>query len=401
MTVWRPDNAAQVREAIAWAAAEQQPLRLSGSGSKDGLGRPVEAAHHLELGSLAGVVSYEPEELVLTARPGTSLQAINEMLAQRHQELAFEPGDWSGLLGTASGSGTLGGIIACNLAGPRRIKAGAARDHFLGCSAVSGRGEIFKAGGKVVKNVTGYDLCKLLAGSYGTLAALTEVTVKVMPRAEKMRTLLLCGLGPDQSVVAMSAAAGSAHDVSGLVHLPAGVAARSSVSHVSGAAASVTAIRVEGPAPSVAHRLDALKALFGTQAALAELHSVNSAAFWGEVRDVTLLTADPGRPVWRLSVAPSEAPEILRRLEPLRPDCQLDWAGGLIWLALPAADDAHAASIRAALGGAGHATLIRAPAATRARVPVFQPLPAAHAALAARVKHSFDPQNILNPGRMG
>ena len=158
----------------------------------------------------------------------------------------------------APGAGTIGGALSCNLAGPRRLKAGAARDHFLGFKAVSGRGEAFQAGGRVVKNVTGYDLCKLLAGAHGTLAVLTEVTIKVLPAPEKSRTVLIYGLDDGGAILALSRALNSPHEVSGAAHLPAAVAARSTVDFVAGSGRAVTAIRVEGPGPSVEHRCEAL-----------------------------------------------------------------------------------------------------------------------------------------------
>src|SRR5207253_9026112 len=149
---------------------------------------------------------------------------------------------------------TLGGVLACNLSGPRRIKAGAARDHFLGFRAVSGRGESFKAGGKVVKNVTGYDLSKLMAGSYGTLAALEEVTVKVLPRPETVATVLFAGVAPEAASRLMGAALGSPHEVSGAAYLPPGTAMPLALP----LRPSTVALRIEGPAPSVAFRRDAL-----------------------------------------------------------------------------------------------------------------------------------------------
>jgi glycolate oxidase FAD binding subunit len=272
-TTFRPENADQVVEAVAWAAAEEAPLEVVSHGSKRGLGRPVRAANGIDVSGLTGITLYEPEELVLSARAGTPLAEIEAALEAKRQQLAFEPADLGPLFGAAAGRGSIGGMLACNLSGPRRIKAGAARDHFLGVQAVSGRGEAFKSGGRVVKNVTGYDLCKLLAGSYGTLAVLTEVTVKVMPAPEKTRTVLLYGLDDNRALDAMVRALQSAHEVSAVAHLPASLAARSQVSYVAAAAAAVTAIRVEGPGPSVDYRCDALRKGLSDLAESEELHS--------------------------------------------------------------------------------------------------------------------------------
>jgi len=410
-TTFKPENADQVVEAVAWAAAEEQPLEVVGRGSKRGFGRPVQAAHGIDLSGLAGITLYEPEELVLSARAGTPLAEIEAALEDQHQQLAFEPADLGPLLGAGAGQGSIGGMLACNLSGPRRIKAGAARDHFLGVHAVSGRGEAFKSGGRVVKNVTGYDMCKLLAGSHGTLAVLTEVTVKVMPAPEKTRTVMLFGLDDAGALAAMTRALQSAHEVSAAAHIPASIAAGSAVSYVAGAGAAVTVLRVEGPGPSVAYRCAALRKDLSDLAGSEELHSMNSTALWRELRDVAPFVGPPERPLWRISVPPQEGPRVAAEIVgSLDAAYFYDWGGGLIWLALPgpdesasdgAAADAGAGVVRAALGAAGgHAMLVRAPEALRAAVPVFQPQDPANAALTTRVKDGFDPKRVLNPGRM-
>jgi glycolate oxidase FAD binding subunit len=397
--VLQPATESEVVDLVRWAAAEALPLELVGGGSKAGFGRPVQSAHRLDLSALSGILDYQPDELVLTAAAATPMAEVDVALAERRQMLAFEPGDWAPLFGRPAGSGTLGGALACNLAGPRRLKAGAARDHFLGFRAVTGRGEAFKAGGKVVKNVTGYDLSKLLAGSFGTLAALTEVTVKVLPAPEKTRTLLLFGLADDAAIAALTRALAGPYEIAGAAHLPAGLADRLDVPHLEPGQAA-TALRLEGPAPSVEQRFTALRReLAGPGADIGELHSRNSIAFWRALRDVTPLVGQGV--LWRLSVPPSSGPAVAAALDLPGRAHFYDWGGGLIWLSLPSAADAHAGRVRAALSGGGHATLVCAPDAVRAAVPVFQPQPAALAALSRRVKESFDPHGILNPGRMG
>src|SRR5690348_6612261 len=252
VTHFRPSDESELVEIIQHAVAKEEPLELVAGGSKRGLGRPLQAPHRLELGAFSGIRVYEPEELVLTAGAATPLAEIEAALDRANQMLAFEPGDWRALLGAEDAAPTLGGVLACNLSGPRRIRQGGARDHFLGLKGISGRGEAFKAGGRVVKNVTGYDLCKLMAGSYGTLAALTEVTVKVLPRPEAEATVMLAGLAPEAASRVMAAALGSPHELSAAAYLPTGYGP-SSVP-----AASVV-LRVEGPAPSVAFRRRALQ----------------------------------------------------------------------------------------------------------------------------------------------
>jgi glycolate oxidase FAD binding subunit len=294
-------------------------------------------------------------------------------------------------------------VIACNLSGPRRVKSGAARDHFLGFHAISGRGEEFKSGGRVVKNVTGYDLSKLMAGSWGTLAVMTEVTVKVLPVPEKTRTALLVGADADTAVRAMLQAMQSPHEVSGATWLPASLAAASGVDLVSAQKGAVVALRVEGPAPSAEHRCSALRQMLSAFGDTEELHSVNSIAFWREVRDVRPFAgAGDDRAVWRISVPPATASAVVGELNEIAgAEAFMDWSGGLIWLALPCGDDASQATVRDAVDHVtGHATLFRAPREIRHTVPVFQPQPGAKGKLAQRVKDAFDPKGVLNPGRM-
>jgi glycolate oxidase FAD binding subunit len=399
----KPRDGAEVEAAIQWALAGGKTLEVTGRGTKRSIGRAAQWDATLDLSGLSGVTLYEPEELVLSAKAGTPLAEIEALVAASKQQLAFEPMDYGRLLGAAPDSGTIGGAIAANLSGPRRIKAGAARDHFLGFNAVSGRGETFKSGGRVVKNVTGYDLCKLLAGSWGTLAAMTEITVKTLPRAETEATVLVLKLDDGAARKAMAAAMGSYGDVSAASHLPAAVTAR--VAATASAGAAVTAFRLEGVAPSVAQRKTVLEALLAPCGTLGTLDETASRAFWRAVRDAAPFATDGpsgARDLWRISTVPARGPDVGRRLA-AEADAEIlyDWAGGLVWAALPPAADANASLVRATVAEAGgHATLIRAPAAVRAAVAVFTPEPPPLAALTKRVRDSFDPNGVLNPGRM-
>lgn len=399
----KPETPEQVRDAVRWSAENKTPIELIGHGTKRGMGRPGNVGHTLDVSALTGISLYEPEELVLSAGAGTPLSEIEDAVANSRQQLAFEPPDLSALLGHETGKGTLGGTIACNLSGPRRIKAGAARDHFLGFKAISGRGDDYKSGGRVVKNVTGYDLCKLLAGSWGTLGVMTELTVKVLPAPEKTRTVLIMGLDAKQGVAALTRAFHSPHDVTGGAWLPQSLATDSGASYVRDAGASVTAIRIEGPGPSVEYRCQALRDELAAFGPTEELHGHNSGRFWTEVRDV-LPFAKTGdtRPVWRISVPPQAGAEIVDGLTAeIGSDAFLDWGGGLVWLAASGAETLTAETIRTAVAASGgHATLIRAPEELRAAVPVFQPQSDGLAKLSARIKEGFDPLGILNPGRM-
>jgi len=395
----KPRDAQEVEDAVRWALGNDKALEVAGQGSKRAIGRPSQTDLTLELSGLSGVTLYEPAELVLSAKAGTPLAEIEALLEKNNQELAFEPMDYGPLLGLAAGLGTIGGTIATNLSGPRRIKAGAARDHFLGVTAVTGRAETIKSGGRVVKNVTGYDMCKVLAGSWGTLAAMTDVTIKVLPKAETEATVIIEGLDDALAAQAMAAAMGSSCDVSGAAHLPDHVA-----SYFDGLPKpqAATVLRLEGVAPSVAHRKHVLFALMKPFGAVALLDEKESRALWRSVRQVKPFAVDAARdrPLWRISTAPSKGHEIAALITPAA-QMYYDWGGGLIWAAMPFADEPDAASIRSAVASlGGHATLVRAPAALRASLDVFEPQEAGLAALNKRVKEGFDPKGVLNPGRM-
>jgi glycolate oxidase FAD binding subunit len=369
------------RELAEIIAATTDPLEIIGTGTKRALGRPVQAAATLDMSGFSSVIAYEPEELILEVGAATPLAEVEALIAARGQQLDFEPPDWSMLLGSAS-TGTVGGLVACNLSGPRRLKAGAVRDHILGLRGVTGAGDAFKAGARVVKNVTGYDLPKLLTGSYGTLAALTSVILKVLPQPETEETVVLTGLDDADAVATMSLAMQSPCEVSSAAYVPG----------------EAVYLRLEGIAPSVAYRRDALAKMLKTPVEV--MAAKSSAARWKAIRDGALFADQPSHPLWRLSVAPSQAPGIIRTLkESLDIRYLFDWAGGLIWIEVPPEHDAAASLLRGTFAQ-GHATLIRAPEAVRAAVDVFQPQAEALAALSARVKESFDPRHVLNPGRM-
>lgn len=381
-----PRDETDVAEAIRAAIAADAPLSIEGHGSKSALGRATPRERILSLAALTGVTLYEPQELVLTARAGTPLREIVALLDAQGQQLAFEPIDHAALLGGARDDATIGGVIAVNASGPRRIKAGAARDHLLGFRCVTGRGELVKSGGRVMKNVTGYDLSKLVTGSFGTLGALTEVTLKVLPKAETDETLFLTRLGEEKSLAALRKASGSPYEVSSFAYDPCGDAA---------------ALRLEGPEISVVTRRNDLIASFGASADV--LRGEESRSFWARLRDAEPIANGEGV-VWRVSLAPSDGFTFIERLR--RADAPLlshvyDWAGGLVWLRLETAADAHARTIRAIVDSlGGHATIIRADVDIRATTDVFHPQPSALAALARRMKEAFDPRFILERGRL-
>ena len=380
-----PATEAELSEAVRGARQRSEPLEIRGGGTRRGLGRPVQAAKTLDLAALSGISLYDPGALTLVAAAGTPLREVEEALAAEGQRLAFEPMDHRTLLGTA-GEPTIGAVAACNVSGPRRVQAGACRDSLLGMRFVDGAGQSIASGGRVMKNVTGYDLVKLLCGSWGTLGVLTEVCFKVLPRPERAATLVLEGLDSAGAVAAMSRSLGSPYEITGAAHLP-GDPAR-------------TALRVEGLAGQVDYRLDHLRRMHaGTPSHVVE--GAEHAAQWQAVRDAEPL-AGGTRPVWRLSVRPGDAPDVHDALQSeLGAETLFDWGGGLIWARVPESETAHAGEVRRILGAkGGHATLVRAAEPIRASVPVFQPQTDRIASLSRALRERFDPGRILNPGRM-
>ena len=405
MTI-RPEDEAALAAAVADAAASGQSLAIRGGATRSGLGHTVDGTP-LETTGLTGITLYEPGALTVVAKAGTPVAEIKAALEAESQMLAFEPMDHRAIYGT-TGTPTIGGVVAGNVSGPRRIQGGACRDSLLGLRFVDGRGTVIKNGGRVMKNVTGYDLAKLLAGAYGTLGVISEVSLKVLPKPEATATLMLHGLFHDDACAAMRSAMSSPFDVSGAAHHPAEIAGT-----------PVTMIRVEGFEASVSYRVEQLKtrlADFG-----AEMSVSTDPALWDGVRDVTDMPQTGC--LWRVSVKPTTAPTLIGDLaQSLAFRVQYDWAGGLIWLhcsdedlarvelgASPSDPDLTEAAISmhetlrtfVATGGGGDVTLMRAPAPVKAAVSVFQPEAAPVARISAGLRAEFDPNGILNPGLFG
>jgi glycolate oxidase FAD binding subunit len=363
---------ASTEELAEILAADERPLEPVGTGSKRAIGRPVEA-DLLDLSRLTGVVDYRPSELVLTARAATPLAELEALLGENRQRLAFEPPSLARLFGSEAEHQSIGGVLAANLSGSRRIAAGAARDHFLGVTAVNGQGKTFRAGGKVVKNVTGYDLPKLLAGSWGSLAVMSEVTLKVVPEPETELTLIVPDEDPATAVSTLSHALGSAHEVSSAAFDPW----------------RGSALRLEGIAASVAAREQALLEDLGYPE-VERLDADASRAYWATTGGAEALADWPV--VWRISVPPSDAPRVVEAIAPER--YLLDWGGGLVWAAFKSVDSPR---VRGALRE-GHAFLLKAPPDSR---PCRQQPPSAVLAqVLEKLRQAFDPAGRLNPGRM-
>jgi glycolate oxidase FAD binding subunit len=383
-----PAEEAGVAAAVAEAFATGEPLAIEGAGTKRAMLRSVQAARTLSTRALSGITLYRPKELVISARAGTPLAEVEAALAAEGQMLIAEPPSaalWGG------GAPTLGGVVAANLSGPRRISGGAMRDHVLGIRFVNGQGEVLRSGGRVLKNVTGLDLCKLLAGSHGTLGVLTEITLKVLPRPETAATLVIRVADAAAGVRVLSAGLGSPYGVSGAAVVPAGAAGDEP-------ADTIACLRIEDFSSFVAYRVERLQdalAAFGEQRVADDMETT---ALWAAIRDGVPLAARADEALWRVSVKPTEGPRVLDALRDAGLRGYLDWGGGLVWLAGPATEAAHAAVMAAAAPGTF--TLLRAPDALRAAAPVIPDEPPPLAALSRRVKVALDPKGILNPGRM-
>ena len=381
-----PDRDAAV-EVVRAALADSAPLELRGSGTKRGWGGPVRADRIVQLGAMAGVVRYEPEELVLSVKPGTTVSELDELLARHAQMLAFEPPDFGPLWAESAGRATIGGIVACNASGPRRLRAGAARDHLLGAELVNGRAEVVRTGGRVVKNVTGYDLCKLLAGSFGTLGIFTELTVRVVPRPHTSASLALPDLDPAAAAARMIELMAGASGPSALAYLPAGLG-----DELQAGNSALVLARYEGSEAGVAERTGAAMRRFGGRIIDAE----ESHAAWTRIRDVTVLR--DGGALWRLALAPASLAALAAGLA-REPRCRwfADWGGSLVWVSVDGEETRAGARARAE-DLDGRATLFRAMPGTTARIwPAGQP---AVQALNARIRASFDPCGLFNPGRL-
>ncbi|MCE2921243.1 MAG: glycolate oxidase subunit GlcE [Roseomonas sp.] len=385
-TIIAPADEAGIIAAVQAAQAAREPLAIEGHGSKRGMLRPVQAARSLSTRALTGITLYRPAELIISARAGTPLAEIEAALAEKGQQLIAESPYLNGVFGT-SAAPSIGGVVAANLSGPRRIAWGATRDHVMGLRFINGAGEAIRSGGRVLKNVTGLDLCKLLSGSYGTLGVITEVTLKVLPKPETSATLLIATPDLASAVAALSAGLGSPFGVSAAAALP-------QRDHV------VAALRLEDFAASVTYRMEKLRGVLGSFGTQRVIEDAESRAFWRGVREVEPLQAMPGEAIWRISVRPSAGPRIAAAADAIGGRAMLDWGGGLVWIAASPSTANHAAISAAAEAEAGTAMLFRAPESLRLAVPVLPEEAAPLAKISARVKEALDPIGLFNPGHL-
>ena len=381
-----PPDEAGIIGAVQAARAAREPLAIEGQGSKRGLLRPVQAARSLSTRGLTGVTLYRPSELIISARAGTPLAEIEAILAEKGQHLIAESPYLNGVFGT-SAPPSIGGVVAANLSGPRRITWGATRDHVMGLRFINGAGEAIRSGGRVLKNVTGLDLCKLLSGSYGTLGVITEVTLKVLPAPEASATLLIETPDLASAVAALSAGLGSPYGVSAAAALPG-------TGHV------VAALRLEDFAASVAYRMEKLRGVLGSFGTQRVMEDAESRIFWRGVREVEPLQVMSDEAIWRVSVRPSAGPKVAAAAMALGGRVMLDWGGGLVWIAASPSSANHTLISEAAHTQGGAAMLFRASESLRLAVPVLPEEAVPLAKIGARVKEALDPGGLFNPGHM-
>jgi glycolate oxidase FAD binding subunit len=380
----KADSLSQVIDFVRAAYADKAPFEIVAGGTRRGVGRPLGELPLLDVSGLSGILKYEPEELIVTAAPATPLAEINAVLATKNQRLGFDPADWSKLL-KSNGVATLAGAASCNASGSGKLRHGGARDSLLGFQAVNGLGETFRGGSKVVKNVTGFDLPKLMCGAYGTLSVLTEMTFRVYPKPGQAAVLCLADVTPEEGFAALRRIAHSALEPAGLAYLPAGM--MDDIGQDGGRGAAL--IKLEGAAAPLEEKIALAHGLLSD--ALQRLEQDPFSAIGSGEKFASL----PGD-VWRVMVAPSDAPHLARQLNVRH--WLGDWAGGVLWLA---AEPAEAARIRKLAADAkGEAMLLRASAQSRMLHGLYAPQPPALAALGRAVKTAFDPLSLFNPNRL-
>jgi len=384
-----PESEGEASKMIRAACADGVKLDVHGGDTRSGLGRPRSAQRGISSAALEGVVFYEPAEMTICARAGTAVETVEAAIVEHNHILPFEPRRPHALWGVG-GEPTIGGMVATNLSGPRRVSAGAVRDALLGLRLINGLGEAIRCGGRVMKNVTGLDLTKLNCGAHGTLGFLTEATIKLAPKPERVQTLEIRGVDEKRAIDAMTRALGSPFGISGAAWLPTGM----------GADDGRALLRIEGFEDSVAYRAGRLTDLLAEFGEIQSLTGADSLALWRAIRDAKFIAEPRDRAVWRVSLAPSETHAFIARLAGTALAHYLDLGGGLVWLATDESDSAAAEVRRALAHSKGHATLMRARDELRKSVAVFQPLSELELRISRGLKASFDPGGVLNFGRM-
>jgi len=396
--VYSPTSEQDVQTFVHSCFLEGSPIEVMGFGSK-AIGREIQCSKTLKLQKFDGIIEYFPDELYIKVKPGTSLELIESTLKQKNQELSFEPSDLGFLYQGKSLKGSVGAAVACNLSGSRRFKAGALRDHLLGFKAINGKGEIIKSGGTVVKNVTGYDVSKLISGSYGTLGVITEIILKVQPRYDESQTLLIYGVNLKKALNIFSQSMQTSFEISGACYYPEGMANFFNLNDIDNSS-SITAIRVEGPKISVSERINSLKKLFVEHKNIFVLENYQSRIFWKSTSDISFFKNSENIVV-KVSLPPVSAEEFLQQFMNEHIRFVIDWAGNLIWIEIAREDSILLRQLRKkVINFNGHLTIMKAPTHVRIREDFLTVVDENMKKLSLRIKESFDPKSILNPGKM-
>ena len=397
--ILKPNNENDLQEIIKYCYKKDLPIEIVGAGTKNQIGKKLQCAKILDMSNISGIVEYKPEELYITVKAGTPVKTVQDELKKNNQHLAFEPINFSELFKKDSNEGTIGGTLSCNFSGARRFKVGSARDHILGFKGYNGKGEKIKSGGTVVKNVTGYDLSKLVTGSFGTLLILSEITLKVLPLQTDTKTIIVSGLALEHSLGIMGSAIASSNDPSGVVFYPASLRSNfvfNDLTHPG----SITAIRVEGTKTSTEQRINNLiENLSLIDKNITVLDSIQSEIFWEDTRSLKVFSKNQ-KNILRSIVPASETINLINRLKTFHPTYFIDWGGSLIWLELDYLSNQKIDQIRRrVLDVGGYLTVIRSPENLKSSSEIFTIDPIKFK-ISQNLKKSFDPKRIFNPGKM-
>ena len=395
----KPESEEAISEAIKHCYKKNIPLAINGLGSKKNIGKNFQSQKTLDLSNYSGIIKYEPEELYIKVKSGTSIKEIKEELDKKNQQLAFEPNDFGFLFEGESNEGTIGGVLSSNFAGPRRFKVGSARDHILGFKGVNGKGEIIKSGGTVVKNVTGYDLSKIITGSFGTLSVFTEISIKVLPKSDLTKTLVIENPHLKKGLEYLNLALGSSTDPSGGVFYPEYFRSQFIFNDLT-TEGPITAIRIEGSKLSVDERINQLlKELNINSKEASILDPSQSNIFWENTRCLKVFTNLKGN-LLRTIIPASEVFDLINNLKPYNIKYFIDWGGNLIWLQL---DELNLNSFKAirslVINAGGYLTIIKVDESLKASIDIFT-IDEVKYKISEKIKKSFDPKRILNPGKM-
>ena len=397
--IYKPNNEKDLQEIIKYCFKNNLPIEIIGKGTKSLIGKKLQCAKTLDMSNISGIIDYKPEELYITVKAGTPIKTIQDELKKNNQHLAFEPVNFSELFKKDSNEGTIGGTLSCNFSGSRRFKVGSARDHILGFKGYNGTGEKIKSGGTVVKNVTGYDLSKLITGSFGTLLVLSEITLKVLPLPTDTKTIIVSGLSLEHALGIMGSAISSSNDPSGTVFYPDSLRDNfvfNDLTHPG----SITAIRIEGSKISTEQRINNLiKDLSLIDKNITVLDSVQSEIFWEDTRSLKVFSKNQ-KNILRAAIPSSETTNLINRLKSFHPNYFIDWGGSLIWLELDYLSSQKIDQIRnRILVADGYLTVIKSQESIKSSLEIFTIDPIKFK-ISQNLKKSFDPKRIFNPGKM-